>query len=160
MAGEAPFTIPREIVIDGTDLVLGRLASKVAQLLLMGFRVHVVNVEKVVVSGDPTKVILAYKKLFGVKTLHNPYRTGVRRARTPAHIFKDTVYGMLPKHNRRGREAWSRLRAWIGFPEQLRTKPMLPREMLMDAHVSRLGHKYVRLEVIAREMGWRGVVSK
>ncbi len=155
MALELPYPVPREVVIDGTDMILGRLASKVAKLLLMGFRVHVVNVEKVVVSGDPTTVILSYKKLFGVKTWHNPYRTGIRRPRSPIRLFKDTVYGMLPKHNRLGREAFSRLRAWIGFPEHLQGKPMIPREWLMDAHVSRLGRKYVRLEAIAREMGWR-----
>jgi len=151
---EPPFTIPSEVVIDGTDMILGRLASKVAKLLLMGFRVHVVNVEKVVVSGDPTRVVLWYKKLFGVKTWHNPYRTGIRRPRNPVHLFRDTVYGMLPTDKPRGRAALHRLKAWIGFPEHLRSKPMVPREWLMDAHVSRLGRKYVRLEEIARNMGW------
>jgi len=48
--------VKREIVVDATGQVMGRLASIIAKLLLLGYKVHVVNVEKAVLSGDPHMV--------------------------------------------------------------------------------------------------------
>ena len=64
---------PGELVLDADSLVLGRLASVVAKLLSLGVKVHVVNVEKAVLTGDKKRVINGYKLLFNVKTHKNPY---------------------------------------------------------------------------------------
>ncbi|MEM4593785.1 MAG: uL13 family ribosomal protein, partial [Zestosphaera sp.] len=47
----------REIVIDAEGAILGRLASRIAQLLKEGYEVYVVNAEKAVVSGEKQRVI-------------------------------------------------------------------------------------------------------
>jgi len=106
------------VVIDGSGLILGRLASRVAKMLLEGKRVVVVNVEKVVVSGDPVMVVQAYKRtVLGVKS-HYSHKWRPKRPRSPVRLFKAAVKGMLPKHNKRGREALKRLRVYIGVPEE------------------------------------------
>lgn len=141
------------VVIDGSGLVLGRLASRVAKMLLEGKRVVVVNVEKVVVSGDPVMVVQSYKRtVLGVKS-HHAHKWRPKRPRSPVRLFKAAVKGMLPKHNKRGREALKRLRAYIGVPDEYANVEKLT---LPEASASRLSRGYVTLARIAREMGWRG----
>jgi len=141
----------RILVVDGENQILGRLASLVAKKLLLGYRVVVVNTEKIVVSGERRMVVDSYKALFKATTHRNPERTGVRRPRTPVRLFKSAVKNMLPK-NRRGENAAKRLRAYVGVPEEFEEeKPV----RFAEAEASRLGRKYVLLGDIAREMGWR-----
>ncbi|MEM3978430.1 MAG: uL13 family ribosomal protein [Fervidicoccaceae archaeon] len=71
------------VIVDATSQILGRLASRVAKLLLEGKKVIVVNVEKAVVSGDPVMVIEAYKKLFNVSNFRDLEKQGIRRPRNP-----------------------------------------------------------------------------
>ncbi len=141
------------VVIDGSGLVLGRLASRVAKMLLEGKRVVVVNVDKVVVSGDPVMVIQSYKRtVLGVRS-HHAHKWRPKRPKSPVRIFKATVRGMLPKHNRRGRDALKRLRAYVGVPGEYSNVEKLA---LPEASASRLSRGYVTLARIARELGWGG----
>ena len=143
-----------KVVIDGTNQILGRLASLVAKKLLSGEQVVVVNAEKIVVSGNPKMVIESYKKLFQVSTLRNPERTGIRRPRTPVRLFKAAVKGMLPKNKPRGREALKRLRVYIGVPPEYTDAEKV---RFQEADVSRLKGKYITLGDVALQMGWKGV---
>ena len=146
----------KEIVVDGSGMILGRLASIVAKKLLEGYKVTVVNVEKVVVSGVPKEVVRAYKNtILGVKS-HHAHRLRPKRARSPIRLFKDAVWGMLPKHNKRGREAFRRLKAYVGVPEEFKDASLV---RFPEADSSRLSRSYVELGRIARELGWRGEVE-
>jgi len=144
----------REIIVDAEGAILGRLASYVAKLALMGFRVHVVNVEKAVVTGDRHMVIESYKLWLEVKTHKNPYRHAPHRPRNPINIFKKAVWGMLPK-DWRGRKALKRVRAYIGIPEEFskRERVVFP-DVLADQLKRR---EYVLLVDIAKAMGWKGI---
>lgn len=145
--------MPEEIVVDGSGQILGRLASIVAKRLLEGQRVVVVNAEKIVVSGDPVKLKRFYKDtILGVKS-HYSHRLRPKRPRSPVRLFKAAVKGMLPKNNRRGREALSRLRVYIGVPEEYQGKEMV---RFKEADSSRLSRGYIELGAIAKELGWRG----
>lgn len=144
------------VVIDASNQILGRLASKVAKLLLEGNEVIVVNVEKAVLSGEPTMIIEAYKKLFEVSNFRDLEKQGIRRPRTPVNLFKRTVRGMLPYKKPRGREALKRLRVHLGVPEGLEKTTFIRFD---DSDASKLPRKYITLEELARQMGWRGVSS-
>ena len=43
--------LSRPIVVDGTNLIAGRLCSNVAKLLRHGNRVSIINCEKIMMSG-------------------------------------------------------------------------------------------------------------
>jgi len=143
-----------ELVIDAEGAVLGRLASIVAKLALLGFRVHVVNVEKAVVTGDRKRVIEGYKLWLEVKTHKNPYRHAPRRPRNPIALFKKAVWGMLPK-DWKGRKALKRVRAYIGIPEELAKRDRLVVRETLAEELKR--SEYVTLAEIAKAMGWKGV---
>ncbi|MEB3756354.1 MAG: 50S ribosomal protein L13 [Desulfurococcales archaeon] len=143
-----------KIVVNGEGHILGRLSSIIAKKLLEGNEVVVVNVEKVVVSGEKRTVVNTYKKILGVK-VHLSHKWRPKRPRSPIRIFKASVRGMLPKNNKKGREALSRLKAFIGVPEEYKDAEMI---VFRDAYKDRLKtNKYVELAVITKEMGWKGV---
>ncbi len=144
----------KTIYVDATDQILGRLASIIAKKLLEGYTVHVVNVEKAVLSGERKRVIEGYKLLFEVTTHYNPYKTGIRRPRAPHNIFKRTVRGMLPMDKPRGRKAYKRLKVYIGVPHELQGKEFI---RFKEADISRLKNDYIYLGELARELGWKGV---
>jgi len=148
--------MPPEVVIDATNLILGRMASIVAKMLLMGYKVTIINAEKAIISGKPKMVIESYKLLFRVKTLRNPYKTGIRRPRTPERIIKYTIKGMLPKNNPRGKKALKNLRVYVGVPEEIKGKEI---KTIKEASADRLRGKYITVGELAKQLGWKGVTS-
>ncbi len=111
-------------VIDAKDMVLGRLASRVA-VYLMGKNkpIFTPNVDTgdfvVVVNAD--KIRLTGKKLEGkVYYHHSGYPGGLKAAtakerlnKNPEKMIIDAVKGMLPK-NRLGRAMLKKLRVYKG----------------------------------------------
>ncbi|MEB3757950.1 MAG: 50S ribosomal protein L13 [Desulfurococcales archaeon] len=143
-----------KIIVNGEGHILGRLSSIIAKKLLEGNEVVVVNVEKVIVSGEKRMVVDSYKKILGVK-VHLSHKWRPKRPRSPIRLFKASVKGMLPKNNKKGREALSRLKVYIGVPDEFKNAEMV---VFKDAYKDRLKtNKYVELSVIAKEMGWKGV---
>ncbi len=141
------------MVIDASNLILGRMASIVAKKLLEGYKIVIVNAEKAVVSGEPRRVISSYQLLLGVKTLRNPYKWGVRRPRTPDRIVRSAIRGMLPKNSPKGTRALRNLKVFIGVPEEYINKE---KTTIPEADVSRLKGKYITVGEIAKHMGWKG----
>ena len=150
MPGETKQTI----VVDGTGHIMGRLASYVASKLLDGADVVVVNAEKLIVTGDKGAVINRYLKRSEMR-VHLSHKWRPKHPRTPARLFKRVVRGMLPKNNRRGREALSRLKVYIGVPAEFAGSEKI---IVKDAHIQGRGipKKYVELGEIARALGWKG----
>lgn len=94
-------------VVDASDLPLGRLSTKVAELLLgkgkpmftkhidCGDYVIIINAEKLVVTGSKTDKKMYYK--------HSGYPGGLRETtlryeldKDPANVIKKSIRGMLP----------------------------------------------------------------
>jgi large subunit ribosomal protein L13 len=102
-------------VIDASGCVLGRLASEVAEAALDGETVRVVNAERAVVTGNRTNVLDRYR----AKREAGTQRKGPHFPRTPDRLVKRTVRGMIPFQEPRGRNAYRRLRCYIGHPEDV-----------------------------------------
>jgi large subunit ribosomal protein L13 len=111
-------------VLDAQDLVLGRVASTVA-LLLMGK--HKPTYTPFLDTGDHVIVINAAKvKLTGRKDEQKLYRhhtgypgglieIGARKVRAtrPTRMIEDAVSGMLPK-NKLGKQMYRKLKVYAG----------------------------------------------
>jgi len=118
-------TVNKEwVVIDATDLVLGRLASRVAYLLRgkhkTNFTPHVDCGDNVIVI-NAEKIRLTGKKLTDkVYVRHTGYPGGQRFAtpkelltRKPFAVVEEAVRGMLPK-NRLGSQLFRNLHVYVG----------------------------------------------
>lgn len=101
-----------KLVVDGTGAVFGRMASDVAKNLLKGHSVDIINCEQIIVSGD--------KKLFAKKVLakremgSGGSMKGPKYPRVADRLVKRMIRGMLPRDRARGREAFKRLKCYIG----------------------------------------------
>ena len=111
-------------VIDATDQVLGRLATRVARLLMgkhkpifsrnldVGDYVVIINAEKVRVTGDKAKQKVYYR--------HSGYPGGLKSITydklmqaNPTRVIEHAVKGMLP-HTRLGGNMMKKLKVYVG----------------------------------------------
>lgn len=111
-------------VIDATDQVLGRLATRVARLLIgkhkpifarhldTGDYVVVINAEKVRVTGNKAKQKTYYR--------HSGYPGGLKSITydklmqtNPTRVIEYAVKGMLP-HTRLGASMMKKLKVYVG----------------------------------------------
>ena len=133
-------------VVDAEGQILGRLASRIAQVLTgkdkptytpfldTGDHVVVVNAEKVVLTGS--------KELNKIYFRHTGYPGGIREARVkelrtkrPERLIEAAVRGMLPK-NRLGRAQFRKLKVYQGGkhpheaqqPSSLKLATRVPRQ--------------------------------
>ncbi len=111
-------------MIDANDVVLGKLASKAA-FLLMGK--HKPTYTPFIDTGDHVVVVNAAKvKLTGRKDDQKIYRhftgypgglveTGARKVRAtrPQRMVEDAIFGMLPK-TKMGKQMYRKLKVYAG----------------------------------------------
>ena len=117
--------IQREwLVIDATDVVLGRLASHAAALLRgkhkatfaphvdSGDHVIIINADKVALTGQKLEKKMAYR--------HSGYPGGLKAVayselleKNPVRAVEKAIRGMLPK-NSLGRQQLSKLKVYAG----------------------------------------------
>lgn len=135
------------MIIDATDLLLGRMASFAAKKALLGEKVDIINCEKAVVSGSKANVIQNYtEKHHRGNTFKGPFYS-----RKPNMVVRRTVRGMLPWNTSRGVAAYKNVRCYIGAPAEFKDKKT---EIIKDASYKKLPNlKYVYLERICRLLG-------
>lgn len=126
-------------VVDAEGQVLGRLASRIAQVLTgkdkagyapfidTGDHVIVINAEKVVLTGK--------KEQDKVYVRHSGYPGGIREARAeevrtkhPERLVEAAVRGMLPK-NRIGRAQFRKLKVYRGSKHPHEAQKPTPLEL-------------------------------
>jgi len=130
--------IKREwVLVDANDQNLGRLATKIAEVLLgkhkpeytpgveMGDFVVVVNAERIKVTGNKMENKIYYR--------HSRYPGGLKAIKLrdqlqkhPERVLQSAVWGMLP-HNRMGRHLLKGLKVYAGpnHPHEAQTpKPI------------------------------------
>jgi len=100
------------MIIDATNLVLGRLAANVAKQALNGEAVSVINCEKAVVTGNKKDILENYAQKFEVGQVNQ----GPYFPKRPDMLVRRTIRGMLPRKKPRGVSAFARVKCYIGTP--------------------------------------------
>jgi len=118
-------TVTKEwVLVDATDVVLGRLASKVAKILRgknkpsftphvdCGDNVIVINAEKVRLTGNKLndKIYLSYSGYPGGQKKQTPSEL---LSKYPERLVEKAVKGMLPK-NKLGAKVYGNLKVYVG----------------------------------------------
>lgn len=120
-----PGEVNREwLVIDATDIVLGRLATTISELLRgkhkpsyaphvdVGDFVIVVNASKVAFTGNKAEQALNYSFSGYVGGLRSK-TFGELRDSDPRRLIEDAVWGMMPK-NKLSRRQMHKLKVYAG----------------------------------------------
>ena len=132
-------------VIDADGLIVGRMASKIAKMLLEGEEVAVVNSEKALFTGGKTAVYNDHKRKR--ELVHK--RKGPFYPRMPDAIVKRSIRGMLPYQKPRGRTAFKNLRVYIGIPKE---HEKAKTETIKDAQLKG-SSKYISVGEISIKLG-------
>jgi large subunit ribosomal protein L13 len=134
------------IIVDAKGLILGRLASNVAKLLLQGETVIILNAEKAAISGKKQQIVQEAKAFLEVG---HP-RKGPLHPRRPDKIVSRTVRGMLPRRKPKGVEAYKRLRVYLGAPLEFEDKKI---QTIPEASADKLKSPYITVGDLAKEIG-------
>ncbi|MDL4776261.1 MULTISPECIES: 50S ribosomal protein L13 [Thermomonosporaceae] len=134
-------------VIDATDVVLGRLASQVAQLLRgkhkpiyaphldTGDFVVIVNADKVALTGQKLEQKRAYR--------HSGYPGGLRSvaygdllAKNPERAVEKAIKGMLPKTSL-GRKMFGKVKVYAGPEHPHQSQQPVPFEITQISQIKK-----------------------
>ena len=131
-------------IIDGTNMILGRLATKSAKLAISGEEVAIINAEKVVVVGRKKEVLDNYKR----KYVRGTSVGGPFILRGPDRLVRRCIRGMISYKTPLGKEAYKRVMCYVGNPKQLTANEVV------DANVNDTQNlNFVSIEDISRNLG-------
>lgn len=137
------------LIVDASNLLLGRLSSIVAKQLLLGKTVTIVNSEKAVISGRRKSILEAAKQRLHTRTL-GAQSKAPKHPRRPEGIVRRAVRGMLPFDKPKGRAAYRRLKVYINVPEGFNEDRAVT---LPEAKASK-GSTVLTVNELAQSIGW------
>ena len=134
-------------VIDGRNMVLGRLGSDVAERIMNGEEIVVINAEAIIITGERDMIFADYKAR--VDRGDTTKRKGPFYPRRADLLFKRSVRGMIPWTKTSGREAYRRLHVFVGTPKQFADAEVSK----VDCATKKITGKYTTLGAISKFLG-------
>ena len=135
------------MIIDAKDLLLGRMGTVVAKKALLGEAIDIVNCEESVLSGNKDKILSDYKETYdrGIP------KKGPFHHKMPDRLVRRMIRGMLPYKKERGKEAYKRIRCFVGVPEDMKDQKM---ETIKEANADKLPTiKYTKVKDVCKYLG-------
>jgi large subunit ribosomal protein L13 len=135
------------IIVDGKDLIVGRVASFVAKQALNGETVKIVNCDFMYLTGD---------KEFLLNEVHRrrdqgTWSKGPFYFRRPDRFVRRIVRGMVPHKTARGTAAYKRIMCYIGYPKELEQHKAITIDAANIKHIQNL--KYLTVGELCKHMG-------
>lgn len=102
------------VVINASDCILGRLASKVARIAKENNEVIIVNCDKAVITGGKKDILNKYmNKLHKGSTEKGPHQP-----KRPDRFVRRVIRGMINYKSSNGKKAFKRVKTFINVPEK------------------------------------------
>jgi large subunit ribosomal protein L13 len=127
-------------VIDAENHIAGRLATVVAKRLLQGEEIVIVNAEKIIITGERDPVLAAYKQ-----------KNDLGNVKSGPFFPRRADRGMLPWQRTSGREAYRRLKVYVGVPKEFVDSQKEKVDVALKAGLT----QFVTLSQIAEFLGSR-----
>jgi large subunit ribosomal protein L13 len=140
--------LENKVFIDAEGAILGRLASKAAKLALEGKEVIIFNAEKAVISGKKPAILSEVKRKLETRTLASVEKSPTH-AKRPDLYVRRVIRGMLPWKKPKGKNAYKRVKVYIGIPEGFAGKLI----KILEADSSKLKCKKIKIEELSKEIG-------
>ena len=136
------------VVIDGNDVVFGRTATQIAKKALAGDEIQLINAEKMIINGNPAKIVNRYLERKRVKNKADPEHSP-KWPKIPHMLVKRMIRGMLPWKSARGRAAYKRIMVYTGNPKELKA---------IDFKTKKYDgiSPHITVYELCRKMGYRG----
>ncbi|MDD5417389.1 MAG: 50S ribosomal protein L13 [Candidatus Nanoarchaeia archaeon] len=134
-------------VINAENQVMGRLAAKVAKLALEGETVRVVNSEKAIITGRKEQIFQKYHQ----RRIRGEPHHGPKFPRKADRLMKRAIRGMIGYKSAKGREAFKKIKTYIGIPEEFKSEKM---ESFQKANMTKLKTiKYITVGELSKWLG-------
>jgi len=103
-------------IIDGKNVILGRLASYAAKEALKGEDIIILNCDQIIITGNKKDI----EENFKIKRSRvGSSQKGPKHSKTSEKIVKRTIRGMLPDHRKgRGKIAYKKIKCYVGIPKE------------------------------------------
>jgi len=137
-------------IIDGTNLVLGRLGARISKYLLSGEQVVVINAENVAIVGEADAVVERYWNRRQRKDKANPEHS-MHWSRRPDLFVKRCIRGMLPYKRATGRKAYRLLRVYVGEPAQFKNAA---KEDMSTINCTNVKSRYIHAGEVCERLGY------
>lgn len=134
-------------VVNAEGQIVGRLSSQVAKRLLNGEEVVILNAEKAVFSGKKKSKLLEAHIFLEV----GAPRRGPFHYRRPDRFLRKVVRGMVPIKQPKGKNAYKRLKVFMGIPLDFKDHEMIT---FTEASSANLKGPHFTLGELAKEIGW------
>ncbi|MBW3012599.1 50S ribosomal protein L13 [Candidatus Woesearchaeota archaeon] len=131
------------MILDATNLIVGRFATVVAKKVLLNEKVDIVNCENAVIAGSKPQILAKFKQ----RVERGKPHWGPFFPKMPHMIVKRMIRGMLQHKEGRQREAFDRIKCHIGVPPELEGKKF---ETIKEANADKLPNlKYMTIGELA-----------
>ena len=134
------------MIIDATNLILGRMAATVAKKALIGEVIDIVNCENAVIIGSKDNILKRYKRKRDMGTFKGPLFY-----RRPSQFVRRVIRGMLPHKQDKGRQAYKRIKCYQGVPEIFKDEKPITFESLDATKKGKL--KHLSVYIICKYLG-------
>lgn len=134
------------MLIDATNMIVGRLGSIVAKKALLGEKIDIINAENAVISGRKKEVLARFRQ----KASRGTWAKGPHFKRAPDMILKRMLRGMLPYKQEKGRTAMKRIVCWQGVPDEFKAQKTTT---FKEADASNLSINKVSIKEISKFLG-------
>jgi len=135
------------IVIDGTNLIVGRVATYAAKQALMGETVKIVNCDKMYITGSRSYLVEDTHR----KRVQGTWSKGPHYFRMPDRFVRRIIRGMIPYKTSRGLSAYRRVMCYVGFPEEYKNEKPITIERASINNIPNL--RYSTVAEICKHMG-------
>ncbi len=135
------------MIIDASNLILGRMASVASKKALLGEEIIVINCENAIITGKKKEIIGRYMKRF---ELGQPQQ-GPFFPRRSDQFVRRVIRGMLPWKRSKGREAYKKVKCFISIPPGIDSGKV---ETIQAANIERASMPYfMTVKEICRLIG-------
>jgi large subunit ribosomal protein L13 len=135
------------IIVDGKDLIVGRVASFVAKQALNGETVKIINCEHMYITGGKVHLQTEVER----RRNQGTWSKGPFYFRRPDMFVKRIVRGMIPYKTPRGSLAYKRVMCYIGSPKELEQHKSISIDKANVKHISNL--RYTTVGELCKHMG-------
>ncbi|MGQ9542937.1 MAG: 50S ribosomal protein L13 [Candidatus Bathyarchaeia archaeon] len=139
----------KPVVIDATNLVLGRLLSYAAKRAIEGDEVVILNISKAVISGEKRSIVQRAKAKLRTRTLASQDKAP-HHPRKPVTYARRALRGMLPFKKPKGKKAYKMVKIYDQPPTVYADAP---KQSIPGAEATKLRSSYIYLGELSREIG-------
>ncbi|AIB09791.1 60S ribosomal protein L13A (nucleomorph) [Lotharella oceanica] len=146
------------IVINGENLIYGRIASKIVKLLKDGYFIRIINCQNLVISGRKQHTINRFVSKFNKKTRTNPNK-GPFKFNSPVDIFLKSIKGMISQKKKTFMSIYKRLQCFNGQPSKYKLqKNFIFYKFNKSIRLKNIS-KWIYLKDVAKKLGWESEIS-